>query len=166
MFGMKKEDGDALLDDVVRLGQMQRRPDNRHYGPSAADLQRDEPLREARSESVRLAAKNLKVSTALDVTQKKLAEITAERSKANYRLCDVGAMARASMLALDSMVERLAQATGRSVDEVRLEAHAIMRKSYDKEIGELLSTSVLIDDPRQDPEIKKRATRDWYFGPQ
>jgi hypothetical protein len=166
MFGMKKDDGDALLEDVVRLGQMQRRPDTRHYGPSAAELQRDEPLREARSESVRLAARNLKVTSALDVTQKKLAELTAERSKANYRLCDVGAMARASMLALETMVDQLAKATGRKPEEVRKEAHAIMRKSYDKEIGELLSTSVLIDDPREDPEIKKRATREWYFGPQ
>lgn len=166
MFGMKKEDGDALLDDVVRLGQMQRRPDSRHYGPSAEDLQRDEPLREARSESVRLAAKNLRVSTALEVTQKKLAEIAEERSKTAYKFNDVNAMAKAAMKALDATMQSLAKATGRNIDEVRREAYGIMRQSYDSEIGELLSTSVLISDPRQDPEIKKRPTRDWYFGPQ
>lgn len=168
MFGMKRQDADALLDDVVRLGQARRRrvQQDDYVGPSAEDLQRDKPLHEARSENIRLAAKHLKVSTALEVTQKNLAEMSEARSQTAYKLNDVNAMAGAAMKALDAMMVGLAKATGRSIDDVKREAYGIMRNEYDRKIGELLSTSVLISDPREDAEIKKRPTREWYFGPQ
>ncbi|MEX3614632.1 MAG: hypothetical protein VB141_12970, partial [Burkholderia gladioli] len=156
MFGMKRQDADALLEDVVRLGQAGRRrvQQDEYVGPSAADLQRDKPLHEARSENVRLAAKHLKVSTALEVTQKNLADMSEARSQTAYSLNDVNAMAGAAMKALDATMAGLAKATGRSIEDVKREAYAIMRNEYDRKIGELLSTSVLISDPRQDPEIK------------
>lgn len=162
-LGMNREDADALLQDVVLLGQRRRAE---YVGPTAAQLRADEPLREARSETIRQAARALKVTNQLDATQKALAQLKAEHSQTAYRLNDQEALAKANSAALAAVAAQLAKVTGRDVKDVLAEANEVRKKVYDQEIGERLSMGYLVNDPRQDPEIRKRPTRDWYFGPQ
>jgi uncharacterized protein YyaL (SSP411 family) len=162
-FGMNQEDADAVLKDVVSLGQRRRAE---YVGPTAAQLRADEPLREARSETIRHAARAVKVTNQLEATQKLLAELKAGYTQAAYRLNDQEALAKANGAALEALAKELAKATGRSVKEVLAAANGVRKQVYDQEIGERLSTGYLVSDPRLDPEIRKRPAREWYFGPQ
>jgi hypothetical protein len=162
-LGMNREDADALLQDVVLLGQRRRAE---YVGPTAAQLRADEPLREARSESIRQAARAVKVTNQLEATQKALADLKAGYTHASYQRNDLDGIVRAYDAALDTVTAELAKVTGQDVEAVRAAAHGIMKKVYDQRIGELLSTGYLVQDPRQDPENKKKPSREWYYGPQ
>jgi CRISPR/Cas system CSM-associated protein Csm2 small subunit len=156
MFGMNRKDSEGLLEDVAMLGTMQRDTD-RHYGPTAEQLARDDKLRDLRSENLQLATKELRTNDALKATQKKYADTV-------YEFNDINAVAKAARAALDAMVVELATASGRDVKDVRQSAYAVMKTVYDQKIGEMLSTSMLLEDPRENPEVRKRPSRDWYFG--
>jgi hypothetical protein len=162
-LGMNREDADALLQDVVLLGQRRRAE---YVGPTAAQLRADEPLREARSESIRQAARAVKATNQLEATQKALTDLKVGYTEAAYRLNDQEALAKANGAALDALARELAKVTGRSVKDVLAVANGVRKKVYDQEIGERLSTGYLVSDPRQDPDIRKRPSREWYFGPQ
>ncbi|MEX3555063.1 MAG: hypothetical protein VB131_00005, partial [Burkholderia gladioli] len=63
---------------------------------------------------------------------------------------------------IDALADRLAKELKMDPAAVRRSAYQALTKRYDARVGEMLSTGVLKKDPRQNPEVMKRPSRDWY----
>ncbi|MCA8228381.1 hypothetical protein [Burkholderia vietnamiensis] len=157
MFNLNRKDAEGLLEDVAMLGTLQRRRRAEPYtGPTAEQLARDQQVRDLRSENVKIATRELQAHNALVESQKKVAALS-------YDYADLVAAAKASRGAIDSLVAQLATATGQPVEQVRKATYQLMSAKYDAAVDEMLSLSQLTKDPRKDAEVRRRASRDWYY---
>jgi len=154
MFWLNKEDGEWLMDEVVRMGQA-RRNQQHYYGPSAEDLRREVPIHEERSRNIRLALQHKKLWTDTDNERKKLRRLYCQQH--HLLACQ-----RATRVALESVLDVLARESGESREQVAEYAHKIMRKAYDTEIDRHLDSKVLSHDPRDEGPVWAIPMRSWY----
>lgn len=158
MFNLNRKDAEGLLEDVAMLGTLQRRRRVEPYtGPTAEQLARDQQVRDLRSENVKIATREVQAHNAM-------VEVRNKYDALAYGVTDLTAADRAKRFTVDALVEELAEATGQPVEAVRKRAYAMMSRKYDENIDEMISLSQLTKDPRKDPEIRKKPSRDWYLG--
>lgn len=160
MFNLNRKDAEGLLEDVAMLGTLQRRRRAEPYtGPTAEQLARDQQVRDLRSENVKIATRELQAHNALVESQKKVAALS-------YDYADLAAATKACRGTIDALVAQLAKVTGQPMEQVQKAAHKLMSDKYDAAVDEMLSLSQLSKDPRKDPEIMRRPSRNWYSGNQ
>lgn len=75
---------------------------------------------------------------------------------------DLSAVALASRRVIDALADELAKVKGLNPADVRRRAYAALSRSYDEGIGEMVSTGAISKDPRKDPAVLARPSRDWY----
>ncbi|WP_199033039.1 hypothetical protein [Ralstonia sp. ASV6] len=75
---------------------------------------------------------------------------------------DLSAVCLASRKVIDMLAAQLAQAQGLKPAEVKASVYKMLSREYDSQVGDMLSIGVLNEDPRRDPAVLSRPSRDWY----
>lgn len=75
---------------------------------------------------------------------------------------DLAAVSLSSRSVIDKLCEELARALHVDVNDVRARAYDEMSAEYDKRIDTALEKGELKEDPRRNPDVVSRPSRDWY----
>jgi len=156
MFGMNAKDRQGLLEDVVALGL--------HQPKLPLDSYVEPPLGTAESDAVMAKVYDLS-HRELKVRDDALARYKNSFDGLAADYSDLKAVAGAARTTVDALVNDLARALGVEVKELRKQTYKAMSKAYDARVGELLSVGELRSDPRKDPEVTSRPSRNWYTSP-
>ncbi|MBN3729523.1 hypothetical protein [Burkholderia sp. Tr-20390] len=146
MIGMNAKDAQGALED---LSMIKAAAGEASTG-AAADMYR-----------AGAALKN--AQRAIAVRSDKLRDVGSQLKALTGEYNDLRAVSNASRKVIDALAKDLASALGLDVDEVRTRAYTAMTKAYDAEVGEMLSTGYLDEDPRKNPQVAARKSRDWYI---
>lgn len=151
MFGMNSKDND-IVDDGRSAGRRVEEEEARSASARAGAVQ-DEingmnaigaiavfQVKKYQDENTRLRKE---LDTVID-GEKELAAVT------------YGANA-----ALNAVIAELSAATGECKEAILKRANSVKNTTYNRQLDEWVSTNVMLLDPREDPEIKKKRT--WFI---
>ena len=144
MLGLNAKDAQALLEDVTLANA-------RNTGSSVSEAD----LWEA---TAAMHRKNKKI----EVRDRALGELKGQFTQLGEDYSDLSAVVLAQREVIDSLVDHLAKQLGADPDVVRKAAYKGLTQRYDAKIGDMLSTGVITKDPRTDPAVRSRPSRDWY----
>ncbi|CAE6793416.1 hypothetical protein R70006_04956 [Paraburkholderia domus] len=144
MLGLNAQDAQGLMEDVA-LMQATRGGSS----VSAADL-------------YDAAAALRKKNREIQVRGNSLRDLQAKFNGLGEDYSDLSAVVHAQRQVIDALSDQLAAKLGVDPQDVRKAAYKGLTQRYDAKVGEMLSIGVLSKDPRKDPEVLSRPSRDWY----
>jgi len=150
MFGLNPKDAQGAMEDQFIMKSLQPAPSR------VAQIYETVVEIEAHAATTRSASK------AIRVRDDKLRDVAGRFDGLTAEYTDLMAMSRASRAVVDALADDLAAALKLDPAEVRARAYAAMSRQYDSQLGQMLSTGELKKDPRKDPAVMARKTREWY----
>ncbi|WP_334043691.1 hypothetical protein [Burkholderia ambifaria] len=144
MFGMNAKDAQGAMEEAMMLGAAQ--------AGSGGNAEALYGAANAQNQAVR----------AIRVQNGKLSDLKSKFEGLGEDYSDLSAVALAERDVIDALADRLAKELKMDPAAVRRSAYQALTKRYDARVGEMLSTGVLKKDPRENPEVMKRPSRDWY----
>ncbi|WP_175899359.1 hypothetical protein [Burkholderia vietnamiensis] len=158
MFWLNKKDGDALLDDVVRMGQHMRQralAESATYVPSKEARQLIDAIEAERSRNIKLAVARNKELDAVEAAQRQVRHLYT-------RQWDLSVQIEAAWPVLEDAIQETARTARKQLTGVQEYVHAFMRKVYDHEIDRRLALGLLMRDPRKQGDLWRAPSRIWY----
>jgi len=148
MLGMNADDAMGLAEDMAVLqGAVRRQPPM-------------EPVKSSSGAAAAIvAAVGMKV---VKVQNDANAKLRSQFDGLSADYSDLSAVSLASRKVIDALVTEIAQARGLQPAEVKASVYKSLSREYDRQIGDMLSIGVLNKDPRRDPAVRSRPSRDWY----
>lgn len=101
------------------------------------------------------------VALALRARTNDVASLRRQLSDTSNSRHDQIAFAFAAKSVIESLIQTLAEATGRPVEDVQSTVYELLSRRYDAEVEGMIQRKFITRDVRQDPEVRKR--RDWYI---
>jgi hypothetical protein len=137
--------------------------DAQGFAEDAAILEANRPSSTISAADLYVAAAALRTKNkAIQVRDTALAETKAKFVEINAGYSDLSAVVLAQRGVIDALADQLATKMGLDAADVRKAAYKGISDRYDAKVSEMLATGVLAKDPRKDPEVLARPTRDWY----
>ncbi|WP_139133071.1 hypothetical protein [Pandoraea sp. ISTKB] len=99
---------------------------------------------------------------ALKARDSRIEEANVRLGTLHQEYNDLAAVSAASRKVIDNLAEQLAAALGLSAEIVRKQAYEEMSILYDAEVDDSLAKGHFRSDPRKDPDVLARPSRDWY----
>ncbi|MGF6816526.1 hypothetical protein OKW33_003397 [Paraburkholderia atlantica] len=158
MFWLNKKDGDALLDDVVQMGQHMRQRHSlsqRPYVPSKEAQLLIDAIEAERSRNINLAVARNKELDSVEAAQRQLRHLYT-------RQWDLSAQIEAAWPVLEDAIQETARTARKQLTGVQEYVHAFMRKVYDHEIDRRLALGLLVRDPRKQGDLWQAPSHIWY----